>query len=685
MSVAMPPWWGAVEAQTAQRALARLTAVSPNAGTTGQIVGVVLTGVNFVAGAMTADFGPDIRVDSVAVLSSTKLRVRILIASSASTGPRDIAITRTGPDGGTATLRRGFAVMNPPPRISKISPPGGSRGATTRLTVIGTGYIEGVTSISAGPGISVTSIEVGDSTVMTVVLSIDRDAALTSRDIKISNPGPGGGSAVLSRSFSVQNPTPSVSGCYPAAAALGQTLTVAIDGSGFLGGISTVDFGQGVVVNSTAVDTNGTRIVANISIAPLSSPGERTLKVTNSEPGGGSAALPGGLKVLNPSPTVSGISITSGIKGQTISLIIAGTNFIDGSCTVSFGAGVTVNSTAVISPNSIRSSITISPDAIAASRNIIVTNGPPGGGSATLSSAFGVRNAAPVIVTASPSSATRGQTLDVTLSGSGFYGGLTGASLGSGVTVVSSTVSGLTEMTLGITVAPDAIMGARDVVITNPPPGGGAATLAGAFTVANPAPAITSIGPGSAGRGSLLKVVVIGTQFIDGVTSLNFGPDVSITNLLVKGPSEIQAIIAITSAATPGTRTVTVTNAAPGGGSAGLTGGFTVTSAPASSDEGELGIVPDTYVLQEAYPNPFNPSTRIRYGIPENSRVRIDVHNMLGNVVAELVSGERSKGMYELQWHADNLPSGVYLVRINAESAESAKRFIASRKVVLVK
>jgi hypothetical protein len=193
------------------------------------------------------------------------------------------------------------------------------------------------------------------------------------------------------------------------------------------------------------------------------------------------------------------------------------------------------------------------------------------------------------------------------------------------------------------------------------------------------------VAPVSAGRGSLLKVTVVGTQFIDGVTSLSFGADISVTNFAVKSSTEIDVNIAINPAATAGTRTVTVTNAAPGGGSASLTNGFTITSASPTSIEGELGIIPDQYALQEAYPNPFNPSTRIRYGVPENSRIKLIVHNMLGNVVAELVSGERSKGMYELQWHADNLPSGVYLIRMNAESLESTKRFIASRKVVLVK
>lgn len=113
--------------------------------------------------------------------------------------------------------------------------------------------------------------------------------------------------------------------------------------------------------------------------------------------------------------------------------------------------------------------------------------------------------------------------------------------------------------------------------------------------------------------------------------------------------------------------------------------GFTVGTGIATSVEGNTGQIPDQFVLQEAYPNPFNPSTRIRYGVPEDSRVRIVIHNMLGNIVAELVNGERTKGTYEMQWHADYLPSGVYLIRMYAESLESTKKFVVSRKAVFVK
>jgi hypothetical protein len=284
-----------------------------------------------------------------------------------------------------------------------------------------------------------------------------------------------------------------------------------------------------------------------------------------------------------------------------------------------------------------------------------------------------------------PTGALRGDVLDVMLMGTNFVAGVTTVSFGDSINVNSLTVNNLTQARANITVKPGAATGSRAVTVTNPAPGGGSSTLIDAFTVGNPAPTVTSVSPISAGRGSVLYVTILGTQFISGVTSVSFGLDITVNSLVVKSSTELQAYITIAFAASTGSRTVTVTNTAPGGGSANLASGFTVSSEPATAVDAQLGAVPDQYVLQEAYPNPFNPSTKIRYGLPEDSRITLDVHNMLGNVVAELVNGERSKGTYELQWHADNLPSGVYLVRIHAESIESARRYIASRKVVLVK
>jgi flagellar hook assembly protein FlgD len=273
----------------------------------------------------------------------------------------------------------------------------------------------------------------------------------------------------------------------------------------------------------------------------------------------------------------------------------------------------------------------------------------------------------------------------VTVTGTNFIPGVTTPAYGSGITVNSVSSFTSTQVTASVTIDIGATAGPRDITVTNAAPGGGTATLSGAFMVNNPSPTLSSVSPSQAGRGSSINVVMTGTNFLEGVSSVSFGPDVTVNSTTINSATQITVNISIALSAATGARNVSVTNATPGGGTATLTGGFTVDTSPATSVENTLSAIPDEYVLQEAYPNPFNPSTRIRYGLPEQSRVKLEVYNMLGNVVAELVSGERSKGLYEVEWRAENLPSGVYLVRVFSESVESSKRFIASRKVVLVK
>ncbi|HUL42738.1 MAG TPA: plastocyanin/azurin family copper-binding protein [Bacteroidota bacterium] len=101
---------------------------------------------------------------------------------------------------------------------------------------------------------------------------------------------------------------------------------------------------------------------------------------------------------------------------------------------------------------------------------------------------------------------------------------------------------------------------------------------------------------------------------------------------------------------------------------------------------GASSTVPNTYALEQAYPNPFNPTTSIQYSIPVRSQVLIRTYNLLGQVVATLVSGIQDAGTKSYAWNAGDLVSGVYFVRMNAvASANPSRTFEKVMKVVLQK
>jgi predicted amidohydrolase YtcJ len=91
------------------------------------------------------------------------------------------------------------------------------------------------------------------------------------------------------------------------------------------------------------------------------------------------------------------------------------------------------------------------------------------------------------------------------------------------------------------------------------------------------------------------------------------------------------------------------------------------------------GQVPDVFRLFQNYPNPFNPTTTIKYGIPERSRVKLVIYNILGELVRELVNKEQEVGYYEVELNASSISSGVYFYRLQAAE------FVDTKKMVLLK
>ena len=99
----------------------------------------------------------------------------------------------------------------------------------------------------------------------------------------------------------------------------------------------------------------------------------------------------------------------------------------------------------------------------------------------------------------------------------------------------------------------------------------------------------------------------------------------------------------------------------------------------------EIGV-PDRFVLEQNYPNPFNPSTKIRYHIPSvistegrNLNVQLKVYDVLGNEVTTLVDEYKPAGLYEVEFDASSLASGIYYYQLHTNS------FIQTKKMVLLR
>lgn len=98
-----------------------------------------------------------------------------------------------------------------------------------------------------------------------------------------------------------------------------------------------------------------------------------------------------------------------------------------------------------------------------------------------------------------------------------------------------------------------------------------------------------------------------------------------------------------------------------------------------------LHVKSQGYYLEQNYPNPFNPETKIRFNIPEESKVQIQIVNVLGKVIAEISDGIMSSGIYEKNWNASAFASGVYYVKMNAESRVSDNTYFKVLKILLLK
>lgn len=89
--------------------------------------------------------------------------------------------------------------------------------------------------------------------------------------------------------------------------------------------------------------------------------------------------------------------------------------------------------------------------------------------------------------------------------------------------------------------------------------------------------------------------------------------------------------------------------------------------------------VPVDFMLEQNYPNPFNPTTNINFSIPKAGFTSIKIYDITGRLVQTLFEEQLAPGSYKAEWNASQMPSGIYIYRIESGS------FTQSRKLILVK
>ncbi len=588
-----------------------LTSVNPNSGGQGQnLNSVILAGNKFQSGA-TCNFGAGITVNSCVFDSPTQLTANITIGATATLGSRNVAVTNR--DSQSSTLSNGFTVttagMPPPPALSSVNPNSGARGQNlTGVILSGNSFQSGATC-AFGAGITVNSCTFNSPTQLTASIGIGSTAALGSRNVTVTNPD--SQSSTLSNAFSVtaisliqkatfsRQPTSGGTVTLNLAKATGAGNALIVGVSFWPLDISSVTDASGDVFTrglptSIYHDVSGSATYTNFYYAKSTAGGATSLTLNFS--GGSTYLLVAVAEVagldpsapldksgfhdsLTPTAAWSSAAVTTTAANEYL-FSWAATQASNPFCsnpasgwTVetqfndSSGATVCLLDGIVAVTGSYQTSVTAS-----SAQNYVMEL-------VTFKSGSSSSPPPPTLTSVNPTSGGQGQNLNgVALTGSKFQSGATCA-FGAGITVNSCTFNSATQLTASISIGATAVLGSRNVTVTNPD--GQSGTLSNGFTVTTagppPPPGLTSVNPNSGAQGqNFSSVTLTGNSFQSGATC-SFGAGITVNSCAFNSATQLTANITIGAAATVGSRNVTVTN--PDSQSGTLSNGFTVTTA----------------------------------------------------------------------------------------------------------
>jgi hypothetical protein len=435
---------------------------------------------------------------------------------------------------------------------------------------------------SGSGDISATSVTVVSATQITCQFNL-AGAATGAWDVVVTNPDLQSGSYL--GGFTVLNPAPTVTSLTPASGPTGTTVSITnLAGTGFLSGatVRLTKTGSSNITGTSVTVVSATQITCQFNLAGAAT-GAWDVVVTNTDQQ--SATLVGGFTVLNPAPTVTAITPSSGNRGWPVSITnLAGTGFASGATvklTRTGSSDIAGTSVTVVSATQITCQFNLV-GATIGTWNVVVTN--PDLQSGTYTNGFTVNSPAPVLSTRNPTSGNRGWPVTIiSLTGTGFQPGAdvrlrrTGSSdiIATGVNVASSTsINAGTLNLLGATA------GTWNYIIFNTD---GKQSNIMNFTVNSPAPTLPgtpAFVPNTGARGTTKVVSAPGTNLQPGLavvlTSANT-PTTIITayNITVPSPTQVIFSMNIGAGATTGAYSCRYTNT--DGQTVSRTARFTVT------------------------------------------------------------------------------------------------------------
>jgi hypothetical protein len=279
---------------------------------------LTVNGTHFNSSSIVRFNGSD---RSTTFVNSSQLTAQITAADLPLAGTRSITVFNPAPGGGSSSGAT-FTVNNPTPSIGTLSPPSYTAGDTAFvLAVSGTNFVDG--SVVRFNGSDRTTTFVNATHLTTQITAADVQAA-DAFPVSVFNPAPGGGSS-SAVTFTVNNPTPSISTVSPPSYTAGDTAFVlAVSGTNFVND-SVVRFNGS---DRTTTFVNATQLTAQITAADMQAAGAFPITVFNPAPGGGTTTAFDFI-VNNPIATVSTLSPASKTAGDAaFVLTVNGANFV---------------------------------------------------------------------------------------------------------------------------------------------------------------------------------------------------------------------------------------------------------------------------------------------------------------------------------------------------------------------